>query len=357
MREFTIANQKEYLIMKIYNLNPYVARIQFIYGELVKGRYRNMDFDVIGDKIAEINAKGYAGEAFATIGRWRKNEGGDPEKPVFMPYIYIDIDRVDIVEAYRDTVQALKEMTYMNYDMNRVYVSLSGSKGFHVAIAVSQLGCPIFRDSHAARLFTRYYCREIISSSDPAVFSPRTIIRITGSRHLKTRRYKTTWNVKRFMGFDEAEILGNPYDNPTSVEFSDPTIGEKTVGGIHNLYESANLTRRALTKKHYAKEGVSVTIGPCIESLSGGVKEHDCWHIDHAGRNRAAFILACWLLESGRRQKAFTDRYVDVKIENDYGTSHAALEILKHWNDTNAPPFSLDALMKPYNSALKTVFK
>jgi hypothetical protein len=293
-------------------------------------------------------------EAFQTVGRWRKGETMDHAAPVYLPYIHLDIDRGSFPEAHEDAVEILSYMEEFPFDYDRVALSFSGSKGFHISIHTSQIASPIFENGRTARYFVSAFTKLITGGipTDPALCSPYQLIRLTNSKHIKTGLYK---NTVRSTGTD-VTLSSTEFYPWRDSDLIGPPISDLAPLVKQAMQDADKLASRHIDAEQRIQngEGLPGRIGPIIGALLDGVKESENWHQLHAGRNSAAFILACFLLEGEARQKAIA-KAIQYVPELPFGEIETAYEILTAWNLRNEPPYSDAELRNPFASATKVV--
>lgn len=276
--------------------------------------------------------------AFTSIGRWRLGEEGDPEAPVFIPWLMIDIDRLSIPDAHDDVRAVVMALEEQGYDLERVFVSFSGSKGFHVAISSDQFGTPLYVDSLAARETVGVLVKSITDvRTDTSINNPRSLIRVTGSRHEKTGNYKRSWTAKRFMSLALHEALEDLRSHEP-FEYPDPTAGEVEQDVLRQFEDAAERAVAQVKSAREEAEKYGNVAGGTIRRISEGIAEGEHWHDRHVGRNKAGYILACWLIESEKQQRSFA-HLIGYNPSVPFGTEECAREIYRHWDNTlNSPP-------------------
>ena len=341
-------NQPHVNVVKAYQIFHYGDPADFTRGERAiydvqedrwtRGRW------TIQQKFAEFAAReGMHKASFTTIGRYRRGEEGDENAPVFVPWLTIDLDRDLLIQGYEDAQTVLAALEEAGIDMARVFCSFSGSKGFHIQVAMSQFGSPVFADALAAREVLMAYVSDLLGwygvAHDPAVYTPHSLIRLTGSVHEKTGLRKRTWPATEFMRMAPQTVFAQ-IDGPfEAFAWADPMMGEVEqearegfVGVASSVREQVQQKRLDAQKRRYRKKSGR---GPVIERIMKGVAESEAWHDYHVGRSKAAFILACWLLERGHGREWAEDA-------------------LFRWNKLNDPPLRDRELSRTFLSACRT---
>lgn len=341
-------------VVQGYKLFYYGDPREFELGEIVVGNLTDKTKPIRRGRygkaeiwLNQVAEEGLDTEAFTSIGRWRQGETGDPTKPVRVPYFFIDIDRNDLYRAFLDAMEITYRAEERGYDLNRVYVSFSARRGFHVQISADQVGCPIFTDNNAAKEMAKYVAADLTKGieRDPSVESATALIRATGSKHAGSGMYKTTWTADDFQTLEFHEVMDQArehrpftYPDPISDEVEDEAMANFIEMSRHaaiNLYERIRMQRAS---------GENPSDG--INALIGGVAMGENFHAHHTGRNKAGFILACWLLEGKPTNDEEIDRTAIVE-----GPAAA----LRVWNQRNSPPMSYSEVQGRINSAQRRV--
>ena len=284
--------------------------------------------------------------AFTTIGRWNAVKTARSSSAcVYLPYIVFDIDRHDDVpEAYVDTLTALDDIDSFGFDMNRVFVSFSGSKGFHIMISTDQIGSPVFINADIARETMGDIQMEVTAvRTDPHTYSPLNMIRLTGSVHEKTGFYKQTWTAPdfRLLSYEQIwrtrrEFLPFVFPNPrngSTVE--EPLNLLRDIASKKSHAVALSLTRRVSYKPR-------TTLPETFQNIVNGVREGENWHKYRAGRDWAAFTLACYVLTSDHQLNLvanaldFESRNLDITPNN----------VLTVWNNERCNPPLKDRQLK-----------
>lgn len=299
-----------------------------------------------------VAARGVDHALFTSIGRWRKHkEVRDPRAPVFVPWLVFDIDRHDdIPGAYEAAQNILLDLEEWGIDLERTFVSFSGSKGFHIAISMDHFGSPIFRDSEAARLILSDVTKRITETRvDHHTLSPLNLVRLTGSQNEKSGWYKRTWCATRFRQMPLHAALAD-LSSPLPFRYPDPTAGA-VEDDLRALFDdTAEQRATVLTSQRANRRHGSKAIGPTITSILSGVSEGEEYADGRAGRDWAAYTLACFLLES---EQQCADVAAHLAID-----ARTPQEIMTYWNENLCRP-SLRArhIEQKLNSAKKTVLK
>jgi len=303
---------------------------------------------------AWIAENGAEGAAFTSIGRWRnESEVRKPAAPVFVPWLVLDIDRPhNLPGAWDDTNTILSHLEDRGVDLGRVFVSFSGSKGFHVAIAMSQLGNPIFRDAQAALEILSAFVDGLTDvATDPHTISPLNLVRLTGSQHEETQWYKRTWSASRFRQLPLHAALSD-LGRHRPFSYPDPTAGEAEED-MRAIFEAEARKNAAKRSRRAARRGAKTNnrIGDAIENILGGVEEGEMWSDTRAGRDWAAYTLACFIMEHDGQHESVRERLGLPKP----GT---VLDTMNYWNDNLCyPPLRGRQLSSKIASAKRTLKK
>lgn len=337
--------------LRLYRTMIYGDPADYRYGEIVTGELgrggRRGRYGRVHQWINTLSQEGFNLPAFTTIGRWKYGESGKADSSVYIPYFTIDIDRVNVYDAWEDAINLCKTLEGEGFDAERVYVSFSGRRGFHIQISADQIGSPLFKDAEAAKIVCEDFSAMLTEGIqvDPSVNSPLSLIRVSGSRHEDTGLFKATFTMTEFLNTDyetvmKAAATGRPFEFPL------PHVGE-TVPDPFDAFDSLQAASeeryvevRALAKRDYT--------GPTntVKALIGGLAEGEVWHDRHSGRNKAAFILACFLLGD----RGTNDMAIDqVRLESG---AWAALQV---WNGRNDPPLPERELWQSYSSASRRI--
>jgi hypothetical protein len=274
--------------------------------------------------------------AFTTVGRWMaKGHALNRKTPVFLPWIYFDIDNPEPMDSWSEAQNVIDALEYRGYDIDNVVVAFSGRKGFHVQVPSYQFGAPVFASARAARWFARIFIRDVTSDYqfdvDESPSSPLTLIRLIGSKHGKTDAYKTAHFASDFRTMSMSEAFAGirehtPFDHIYQSRKGRPT-GER-FGHVKLVCE--RMKERKKEHEEERKRSGGEKAGTVIKNIKRGLREGETFgdKYFHVGRENGAFILACWFLERGSRRWAYNR--------------------LKEWNDKNDPPLPQDRLQAQF---------
>lgn len=290
--------------------------------------------------IAKVAADGNDDPCFTNVGRWRSGQVRKADAPVFVPWLTADLDREDLMEAYDDARAAVELMDENGVDLERTFVSFSGRRGFHIQISADQLGSPIWKNSESAKVATKEFFERIMPDIDidPCTLDPRNLLRLSGSKHEKTGQFKQTWRADEFLS-TRPETVFAELREVRSFAFPDPTVGAIEDELLATFEDAANAAGVELAKAHqFRPRSGKGREGKMIKRIREGIEESDNWSEYHTGRNKAGYILACWLIEHPEYQK-----------------EDAAWAELQRWNQLNSPPMDERELKRIFANADKTI--
>lgn len=265
-------------------------------------------------------------EAYTTIGRWQTSKAAglrDNEAPVRMNWLWFDIDRNDLEKAHTDAANLASRLTRI-LPKEAVLVSFSGSKGFHVQVSTRYMTEQVFPNSPVARNRMRLLAADLAGeiAFDPATLSPRTLIRLTGSKNDKSGLFKITYRMQEFMDTPLAEILETakspqPFDY-REVKFVKPrrliTVPEFTAG----VYGSRNVDDVFKPNKY-------------IMAILNGIEEGQDWSDKFHGRDWAAYMLSSYVC-AHPQQHAYVRELLGLEPSDDVA------DTLHFWNNTLCSP-------------------
>ena len=295
---------------------------------------------------------------FRTVGMWRKRRDvREVDKAVFLPWIVLDLDfKGNIPEVHEKTLAILSDLEDAGFDLDRCFASFSGAKGFHIAISTDQIGSPVFRDSDNAReCMVRFVQTFTDHSFDPSTLSPLQMLRLTGSRHSTTGKYKRTWTATRFRSLRLDQIL-SASENFESWNYPDPSVGD-IESDIYGTFETVakeqaqhNWVRLKETRTAHSRRALDYDVpGPSLKTALKGVAEGDDWG-NQSGRDSAGFTIACYCFTHSKQHqivREFLNAPQD-GIEQDFD---GVYETLFHWNELNSPPLEDRVLKQKVGSA------
>lgn len=292
---------------------------------------------------------------FRSVGMWRdRKDVREIGTPVFLPWIILDVDIPgNMPEALEHTHRILFDLEDEGIDLSRTFVSFSGNKGYHIAIATSQIGNPIFRDSTNAReTIIRFVARLTSEKIDPSTFSPLQMLRLTGSRHQSTGLYKTTWVATEFRSLQLHTIL-EASKTHSPWEYPDPTIGE-IEDDVHAIFETV-----AEEQAKYAWEQIQARAsgvdqgwnrpGSSLRRVLRGVAHGEEWG-GRTGRDWAAFTLACYCLAHEKQHETVRVQ-LGMSLDKFDESYDSVRETLARWNQLNSPPLTEKEISQKVGSA------
>lgn len=295
-----------------------------------------------------VEQQGFENAAYKTSGQWTYGGAGLMESPVYVPWIIVDIDRSNPVDAHEDATTAVNDFAASGFD--HMFVAMSGMKGFHVALSTSHLSCPIFIDSASAGPTIKNFVSRLTNvQCDVSTLFPHQVYRITGSRNLKSGLYKRAYNVDSFLSLSLDAIYKNSENHqPWYYQIENPIVEPDL---IHELRQAANDVLRERAGIRKKEERSYNKIGPTIGKILSGIDESEQFG-NHVGRNKAAFILSCFILEhpEQHRQVRHVLGLPDTFDDRD------AFDTLSYWYDVKCEKGSHQVkLHEPFASAQRRV--
>jgi len=335
--EFMANVARKYMLFAYGDPEEFIFSEQ-VMGNLKRGQARRRRYGSGQKFINWVASEGVDQPAFVSVGRWRLGEEGETGVPVFVPWITIDIDGPDLMVAREIAEEIVYDLHDAGYDLMRCFVSFSGGKGFHVQVSTDQIGSPIFSSSEAATEMMKAFIQDL--SDHPAVdlstASPRTLVRLTGSKHEESGLYKRTWVSRRFLDMSVDETFSD-LNSQDPFHFEDPTRGDVEREALEHFMNSADEAERKLQKAR--KSGRKKT-GKVMQAILPGIGEGQQFgpKYFHVGRENACYIVSCWFLEKE-------------------STSGEALDRVEKWNERNNPPLPHHALMNQFRGAKRTILE
>lgn len=316
-------------------------RAERVMGDVKNGRARRGRYGRAHQFMRWAAKEGLDQPAFTNVGRWRRDDASIRGEPVYVPWITIDIDNVDLVQAHEDAVKTIKRLINLGYQEERIIASFSGGKGFHVQVDSTQMGLPPFKGPRHARLFLRAFTKDVCAGSyyDPSVCAPRSLIRVTGSKHSETGLHKRSFFASAFLRKGMNGVMRNVREGYTPFMWPEPgTPLPRPRKHLREIYEHAESNyrgRRSNGAYGGAGEGNGV-----LSKIKYGVRQGQEFgsRSFHVGRENAAFLMGCKLLEECDRKKT-------------------AYEKLCKWNGLNNPPLPLVRLKAQWRGSKRKMNK
>lgn len=319
--------------------------------------------------IEDVAKNGRSHPAYTTVGWWKPGDGRRRDADVLMPWLYFDIDcKESLLEAAKDAYDTVDRLVGCGFDpSDGMYVSFSGGKGFHVQVPTAQLGLPYFIDAlHAKKTWNEIFdewTKDLHLDTSP--FSPLTLIRLTGSVHADTSNRK--WSV-RAADFDVGEALEliemqmggfdlkmkHIRESDTLIHDIEHPFDAELQRGLASRFAEvwAEMRSRIQKIRDGDRSGVKTTstnnrtvMPEPVYRAFQGVSESERFGVGHAGRDKAAFLLACHFLRKGH-------------------SLERTLDLLEKWDrQRNDPPMQTDpgerdgVLTIKVNSAARTLYE
>lgn len=306
-------------------------------GCAVRGKYG------IGRRFIQwVAQEGLGKPAFTNVGRWQSDDAASRGGSVYIPWLTIDIDNVDLVQGYEDAVRTVDRLEGLGYDLDRIVCSFSGNKGFHIQVDSTQMGLAPFKGPRHARLLLRAWTEDVCVDSyfDPSVCAARSLIRVTGSTHENSGLRKRSFFAEEFRQRGLDGVMKNvredyePFDWPTGGEIL--PLPRKHLRELSRRAERNYRGRRSTG----AYSSASQKGNNVLDNIRYGIREGQEFgpRNFHVGRENAAFVLGCKLLEECDSQRV-------------------AHEKLKQWNGLNSPPLAHARLEAQWRGAKRKMNK
>jgi len=293
--------------------------------------------------INHISQNGEEEPAFTNVGRWRTDDAGETDAPVYIPWITIDIDNVDLVEAYEDAIRTVNRLEALGYDKERIVCSFSGSKGFHIQIDSTQMGLVPFAGPEMARVFLETYSKSVCLGGywDASVCSPRSLIRVTGSTHKKTGLRKRSFLAGEFTRRGIDGVMKRVRGDYRAFKW--PEGGSITPGPrkhLRDVFTDAESRWRAKQQRSCNNGDIDAKGNGVLNRIKHGVGEGEEFgpRNFHVGRENAAFLVGCKLIESYPQNLK------------------KAYEKLVKWNGQNKPPLPLKRVDAQWRGSKRKMF-
>lgn len=304
-----------------------------------------------------VEQNGFSNGAYITTGQWRFGDVGEANATVFCPWIVVDIDRTFYPDAHADTLTAISDFESAGFDQDSMYVSFSGSKGFHILLATSVFGYPIFRSSRdASSIFGDLLRGWTDVEFDSSTLNPLQVYRISGSRNLKSGLYKRTYTLGEFDNLALETLYANAKD-PGCWKW--PTkMGEVEAEMVELLRTSANNTLKSNLKNKKRRSNLGYNLmGKTLNQIVSGIGEGDSFGNDHEGRNKAAYIFSCFILEHPKQHEQVRNA-LGINGRHDFDNPDLAYQTLQYWYDNRVDKGTHAVKLKnPFNSAQRTITK
>lgn len=287
---------------------------------------------------------GASGPRFTSIGAWRSAEEGRADKAQVVPWITFDIDREDLQEAYEVAQRIVARIDALGGDLEKIHVSFSGKKGFHVRIPSGMAGAPVFANSAEAERILRGFCEEVADDEvDLSTCDPRQNIRLIGSKR-ENGFHVVAWSARRFARSDmtlgrviEAAREHRPYKignvHPMTIA-ANPTFVEIMVSAMDTTRKAA-IPSFSDAKKSAGSPYSSGVMKRAMQGCEEGTVWWDKGDKIHRGRSKLLFMASCDLLREHSEHKAWAE--------------------LKEVNEKCTPPMRERELQGRFKSAKRAV--
>lgn len=300
-----------------------------------------------------IEQQGFDNAAYVTTGQWRFPERGDPNAPVFVPWIVVDIDRDHYPTAHEDTLLAMMDFDSAGFDEDSIYIGFSGSKGFHVMLSTAKIGWPIFKTTYDATEVISEFIKEMTNVEfDISVCNPLQVYRVAGSKNMKSSLYKKMYTVDDFMDTSLDQIYENA---KTPGSWSWPSQMYDAEEELVSVLRTGanNALKNRIGKKKESKKGWN-GIGPTLSKIIEGIEESETFGV-HSGRHKAAFILSCFMLEHPKQCEQVRLR-LGINGRHDFDNPDCAFDTLQYWYDNRTYKATDHIKLKePFGSAQRKI--
>ena len=256
----------------------------------------------------------------------------DADTPCFLPWIRLDIDGPDLVEAHERACEVLTTLHEWGVDTGELTAVYTRGRGFHVWIPAGILGNPAYLNAHAAvTALTRFTDHVFEDTFDPSVYDPRQLIRLPGGR--RNGGFVTPFAGDEFLSLSLQEITQRSQTH-TPYRFAPPREATKNEA-LSTVFRTLARQRFWAPRFEDVDPDAGYGAGGVIERALQGIEEGESWSEKHHGRNKAAFVLGCYFVKQ-------------------YGAIQARRE-LSQWNQRNSPPLPERELESCHRSAVRTL--
>ena len=313
--------------------------------------------DFIGHSLVSEDQEGYGKQEFtASVTRRRHVVNGlsamrrvaKSQKPVerhistgafaegktgacMMPFVILDIDEDTPEESYEKATRILGTLA-LECDISRIDACYTGGRGFHLHIPSGMFGNPVFASAEECKKVLSAWANEYLGESlDVNLFSPRHLVRMTGSIHPATGLRKTAFRGDEFLKTPLHRIISASVA-PRKYRIRNPYKAPREPDLMMSLAEIA-------FRRFYIPEMSEVELygyNGVFKKAMEGCAEGDQWHERHVGRNKLVFVAACYLIH----------------LNED-----AAFNRLLEVNDRCDPPLPARQVQSCFNSAHKTILR
>ena len=168
----------------------------------------------VAGKPVFLSLYAFKGELFSYM--WNQEKRGSLagyRGETYSPLIVFDIDRKDAMKkpdpsrAYRDTARLLVVLLELGIPVDCVYVSFSGSKGFHIEFPSMLAGAmPGANFPDTQKAFCSMIAAEAGIEIDTSIYSTLHSLRAPNSRHEESGLYKVPMTAEEFLDRDLSQI-------------------------------------------------------------------------------------------------------------------------------------------------------
>ena len=286
---------REYRVSRYGTPNEYRFS-QILVGSYEGGERRVTDADYFRRKVHE---GALPAPAYMLGGRWRGVASvGNPDAPVYIPFWTVDVDGANPVDSYEDARLVMERLEEAGIDPEVCVVAYTGGRGIHIEIPAQVAGPRVYESADAARLTMQEFFERLvgdIDSYDPSTLSPRSMVRLYGSKHPSGRMEKR--------GTDGLTFLSKPMHHFFEVvrqggDLSSVRRASRRRSVEAQVDDAEAEARERLKEMELARRfSGERNIGECVGRVLQGVQESEQWNDRWAGRHLALYILACFVLE------------------------------------------------------------
>lgn len=286
---------------------------------------------------------GAAGPRFTSIGAWRPGEEGRADKPHTVPWITWDIDNDDLQEALNTAKRIVENLEHLGASLEKIHVSFSGKKGFHIRLPSGMAGAPVFANGAEAERILRKFCSWVADEeTDLAPCSPRQNIRMIGSKR-SNGFHVVAWSADEFQSVTLQGVIEEARSHkPYKIGHIHPLSRTPEPALVEAMVSAMDTTRKAeIPSFHDTSSNADSNVSGAMRRAMDGCEEGEVWWDKgdkfHQGRSKLLFVAACGLLREHSRRKAW--------------------EKLKEVNQECEPPLRERELEGRYDSAIRTLEK
>jgi hypothetical protein len=238
----------------------------------------------------------------ATLGAWDfDDEIKAKDAPVFVPWYMIDIDEDEPKQSLYHARKIVSQILNRKLTPSVFY---SGNRGFHIAVPSGNFNNVVFASIQAAKMVMRPLLKMLAEDSpyDEGLASPVHLLRVPGALRDNGRRKVPISTDELYSDVASRMIRG--YDHETTVPFTDPRTVAVSNAGLTTMRSAVRAGLKEFKRierlKNRRKQIQPGVIKPFVEKLlKSEVRRGQRISAGVTGRNKAAYVVACGLFESG----------------------------------------------------------